>query len=321
MEQTAEHIEQFIALLRDTGTHVVEGTTQVESDTTALDRLAEEVADHLGGFSHDLQGLLADLEGSEEAAHTELDGVASSAHAIADTRLAAALDEIEHAETALAQTVQGAKSALDQDCSSLHDQGFQALATTLHSVDEEVDASRTDAEAAFAGLETAVESLTQGLHTSVSEAERALDAAVEAIGQEDKHGVETDAGECVAGFHELGPDVDGECTAVGDEMQQLYDGWGGEIETEGQELMDAVTSLFQGSADALTSLGSEKVEEPAEKATADDIPPLTEELDEQVSMLTAGQEIAVELPPLAADLEVAEGVVERIDELIKAMDH
>jgi hypothetical protein len=321
MEQTAEHIEQFIALLRDTGTHVVDSTTQVEADATALDRVAEEVADHLGGFSHDLQGFLADLESSEEAAHTELEGVANSAHAVADSRMAAALDEIEHAETALAQTVQGAKSALDQDGSSLHDQGFQTLATTLHSVDGEVDASRTDAEAAFAGLETAVASLTQGLHTSASEAERALDAAAEAVGQEDKHGIETEAGEGGAGLHELGPEVDGECTAVGDEMQQLYGGWGGEIETEGQELMDAVTSLFQGSADAVTSLGSEKVEAPAEKVTTDDIPPLIEELDEQVSMLTAGHEIAATLPPLAADLEVAEGVIEHIDELIKAMDH
>jgi hypothetical protein len=321
MEQTAEQIEQFIALLRDTGTHVVDSATHVESDTAALDRLAEEVEDHLGGLSHDLQSFLADLEGSEEAAHTELDGVANSAHAVADTRLAAAIDEIEHAETALDQTVQGAKTALDQDCTSLHDQGFQALASTLHTVDQEVDASRTDAEAAFAGLETSVQGLTQDLHTAASEAERALDAAAEAIGQEDKHALEAESGECGAGFHELGPEVDGECTAVGDEMQQLYDGWGGEIETEGRELMDAITTLFQGSADAVTSLGSEKVEEPAEKVTTDDIPPLTEELDEQVSTLTAGHEIAAELPPLAADLEVAEGVIAHIDELIKAMDH
>ncbi|HKC11051.1 MAG TPA: hypothetical protein VKI41_03220 [Vicinamibacteria bacterium] len=321
MEQTAEHIEQFIALLRDTGTHVAESTNQVESDTTALDRLAEEVADQLGSFGHDLQAFLADLEGSAEAAHTELEGVASSAHAVADARCAAALEEIEHAEGGLAQAVQGAKSALDHDCSDLHDQGFQALATTLHEVDEEVEASRTDAEAAWSGLEGAVPAFTQELHTFMAEAERALDAAAEAIDQGDKQGIETEASECVAGFHALGPEVDSECTAVGDEMQQLYEGWGAEIESEGQELMDAVSSLFQGSADTVTSLGSEGVEEPAERVATEDIPPLVEELGEQVSMLTAGHEIAAELPPLASDLEVAEGVIQHVDELIKAMDH
>ncbi|HXB56632.1 MAG TPA: hypothetical protein VN461_17825 [Vicinamibacteria bacterium] len=321
MEQTAEQIEQFIALLRDTGAHVSESTNQVESDTAALDRLAEEVEGQLGSFGHDLQGFQADLEASTEAAHTELEGVATSAHAVADTRCAAALDEIEHAETALDQAVQGAKGALDHDCSSLHDQGFQALASALHEVEEEVEASRTDAEAAWAGLESAVPTLTQELHTSMTEAERALDAAAEAIDQGDRQGVEAEAGECGAGFHALGPEVDGECTAVGDEMQQLYEGWGAEIDSEGQELMDAVSSLFQASADALTTLGSERVEEPAEKAATDDIPPLVGELGEQVSMLTAGHEIAAELPPLASELEVAEGVIQHVDELIKAMDH
>jgi hypothetical protein len=296
MEQTAEQIEQFVALLRDTGTHVADSTTQVESDTTALEHLGEEVADQLGGFTHDLQGLLGDLEGSEEAAHTELEGVANSAHAIADARLAAAREEIEHAETAVGQAVQGAKSALDHDGSSLHDQGFQALASALQALDEEVDSSRTEAEAAFSGLETALTSFTEELHSAATEAERALDAGTEALGQDDKHGIEAAGGECGAGFHELGPEVDAECTAVGDEMQHLYDGWGGEIETESHELLDAITSLFQGSADTVTSLGSEKVEEPAEKVVTEDVPPLIEELDEQASMLTAGQETSAELP-------------------------
>ncbi len=321
MEQTAEQLEQFIALLRDTGTHVLEGMGQVEADTAGLERLGGDLAEQWGGFGHDLQGLQSDLEASGDAALAELEGAAGFAHAAADTRLPAALDHIQHAETGLAQATQAGKTGLDHDGATLHDQGFQPLSTTLTSLEGEMDTSRTETEAAFAGLEGALESLKTELHSASAQAEQALDAAAAALGQEDKHALESEAQECGAGFHELGPELDGECTAVGDEMRQLYDGWGEEVEREGQDLVDTVHSLFQGASEEVRSLGTEHVEEPADRVTGEAIPPLDEELQEQVAMLEAAQGVAAELPPLVADLQVAERVIDRIDELLKTMDH
>lgn len=316
----AEQVEQFIAMLRNTSAQAEDGVHHLESDSAGLDHLAPDVHEHLAGLSHELEGVLAELASDDQTAISEIENLASAAHTIADARFAAALDHLEHAESAVNQSLESVRNELDQDSTGLHDQGFQPFAATLHSADAAVDASRSEADSAFNGLDAALHSLTSELHTSTTEVDHALIAAAAVLGDEDKHGVETDAGECLAGVHELGPDLDAESGTVGDEMQHLYDGWAAEVETEGHQLEESLTTLYDGSAEAITVAGTEKIAEPSDKIVTEAIPALTEELDEQLSMLGAAHETAAELPPLAADLEIAVGVVDHINELVKAMD-
>ncbi len=319
MEQPTEQIEQFIGMLRTTSAQVEDGLHHVESDSAALDHLAADLHDQLAGLGHELEGMLSELAHDEQAAVSELDHLGDAAHAAADTRLAAGLDELAHAESALEQSLEAVGHELDQDAGGLHDQGFQPLATTVHAADGAADAARSHTEQAFAALDAAVQSLLHELQAAATEVDHSLIAAAAILGDEDKHGLETAAHDCVAGLHELVPETDAAGATLGEESEHLYQGWTQEADHEAHELEEALTTLFEGSAQAVAVAGTEKIADPAEKVEGEAVPALLEELEEQVATLTAGHEAATELVPLAAELEVTSGVIGTINDLINSM--
>ncbi len=320
MEQAAEQVEQFITMLRNAGHQLEEDLHHVEGDAAALDHLAEELHEQLSGLAHEVQGLLDELEHDEQALVSELDHLGEAAQAAADTRLAAAQDQLEHAESDLGQSMVAVRNELDHDAAGLHDGGFQPLAGTLHTVDAAVDASRSQADAGFAAFEAAVQSLSHELQAAGTEVDHSLVAAAAILGDEDRHGLEGDGSECVAGLHELGPEVEAGCGNLAEQGGHAYQAWGSEADHEAHELEEALTHLFDGSAQAVAVTGSEKIADPADRLESEAIPALLEELEEQQSTLAAALETAAELAPLAADLEVTSGVISHVNDLVNSMN-
>ncbi len=319
MDQPAEQIEHFISMLRTTGTQVEDGLHHVESDTSALEHLAEDVHEQLAGFSHEVEGLLSELSHGEPAAAAEVDHLGDAAHAIADTRFAAAQDHLEHAESSLNQSVEGMKGHLDQDAAGLHDQGFQPFTAHLHAADASLDTARAEADHAFDALHTALQSQAHEVEAAAQEVDNALQHAAAALRDEDRHQLETEVHECVSGLHDLVPQVASAADHAAESAHQLYAVWTSESDSEAHEVEEALTTLYQGAAEAVTQAGSEKVVEPAEQVVETAVPGLMEELAEQVSSLEAHQQSVASLPELASQLEIASGVIGTIDELIKSM--
>ena len=319
MDQPTEQIEQFITMLRTTGGQVGDGLQHVESDTAALDHLAEDLHEQLAGLSHEVEALLSELAHDEQAAAAEVDHLGEAAHAVADTRFAAAQDHLEHAESALNQSLETVRGHLDQDAAGLHDQGFQPFAGHVHAVDAGLDAARSEADHAFDALHAAMQAQTHDLEAAATEVDNALQHAAAALREEDKHQLETEVHDCVSGLHELVPQVSGAADHAADSAHQLYAVWTSEADTEAHEVEEALTTLYQGAAEGVTQSGSEKVVDPAEQVAGTAVQGLTQELGEQVSSLEAHQQSVAELPELASQLEVASGVIGTIDELIKSM--
>ncbi|HXY41095.1 MAG TPA: hypothetical protein VEQ10_15590 [Vicinamibacteria bacterium] len=319
MDQPAEQIEQFITMLRNTGAQVGDDLHHVESESAALDHLAEDVHEQLAAFSHELEGMLSELAHDEQAAAAEVDHLGDAAHAIADTRFAAAQDHLEHAESSLNQALEGVRGHLDQDAAGLHDQGFQPFAGHLHTADAGLDAARSEADHAFDALHAAVQSQSQELEAAAHEVESALQHAATALREEDKHQLETEAHECVNGLHQLAPQVVSASDHAAESAHQLYGVWAHESDSEAHELEEALSTLYQGAAEAVTQHGSEKVVEPAEHVAGQAAQALMEELGEQASALEAHQQSVASLPQLASELEIASNVIGTIDELIKSM--
>ena len=319
LDDSIQNLKNYIAAILKSKSEVQQATSELEDQGDELDRLEDTARTQLDAFDDELdtfeQGL---AEGGQEALN-QLDKVTSQGQDIAGSQLDEASRDLQGAETESESVLQVCRDDLDRDAASLTESGFQLLSSALTTVQTEVDAARTQAEADFQSLDGVVQGFQTQAETTFDQADTALDAAVAELATEGTE-VAAQAAQCEQGFEEGARAVEAECTSIEDDLQQEYQNQADKAERAGQDLIDSVDTLGEDTAGYVATSSADQVDAPVGLVMADSMPPLLGELGELATMLGEAEQTAAAVDPLSLELEKSLKVVAQIDELLKAMD-
>jgi hypothetical protein len=249
----------------------------------------------------------------------QVDELAQSAQDAADDRLGEAEESLEDAGRDFDDGLQEARDALDGEHASLAEEGFEALAGAVDESETAVAAAGGETGQAFDAFGSALEGLQREAEGAFDAAEAEAERGRTALAEQGST-VASEAAECAEAFEACATEFDGTAAALRSEADTLYDTAGGESRTKAQQLMEAVRTLMDETAEHAATAGAEEVEAPAAVVLTGAVEPHLEELAQVQASLEAGATTGEELQPLAEDLDRSQRVAGTIEELLKAME-
>jgi uncharacterized phage infection (PIP) family protein YhgE len=313
-------LEQFIGVLRSTVDQVGETTGTLESHADDLGDLEGNIESGFEDLNDALQDFEDDLDTARQGAVDEIGELAALAQEAAGQRLGEAESEVDGAESSFESAMNEGKAEADRAHASLSAQGFDALATTIDSVESATDASRQEASQGFDELGSGVKGFTDRTDESFKEAEGKFAEGVSDI-DEKSSALVTEAGDCVSGFESDGSDFQGEMTSLGGDLVSLYEGWDGTVEAAADDLGTSVKTLMDDTAEFVSTSGTDQVESPADLVLNESFAPYLTELGELQGVIEAAASGPADtLVPLVDELDKSERVIDTIDQLLNAVE-
>jgi uncharacterized phage infection (PIP) family protein YhgE len=313
-------LEAFIGVLRTTIDQVSETNNTLESHADDLDEMEGTTQSGFEDLNDALEEFEEELGNSRQEAVDEIGELAALAREAAGQRLGESEGEVESGESSFESAMTEGRAEMDRAHQGLGTQGFDALASTIDTVESAVDASRQEATQAFDELGSGVKAFTDRTEESFTDAEGKFD---EGVGDLDAKSAAlvTEAGDCVTGFASDGADFQGEMTSLGGELVSLYEGWDGTVEGAADDLATSVKTLMDDTAEFVSTATSDQVEAPADLVLNDSFAPYLVELGElQGAVDAAASGPADTLVPLVDELDKSERVIDTIDQLLNAVE-
>lgn len=319
-DEAVANLQRFISVLTATIEEVHDHASTIEDDTDAIEDLDSDTQGALDDLASALSDFEDDAVGAEQDALEQIQALRQEAREGAETRLERAGNEVERAQNDFDGVLEDGSARLDEAHSSLTDDGFGGLESSMESVESALAQDRQEAEGAFDQLDGAVAEFETRATGAYTDTTGEVDQTVaEAATQQSA--IETDGGDGVTALDGVGDDVDAHCRAQAAELEGLYDGWGPEIQTDATELVDEVSTLLVEASVAVDALVQDELTEPVDAVLNDAFTPYLAELDELQAFLEDARGPATgELALLVDDLEKALAVVETIAELLKALE-
>lgn len=319
-DDSVENLERFISVLTVTIEEVHEHSSTIEDHADTIEDLDSDTESALEDLSTALADFEDDLTGAEQDALEQVQALRQEARDGTDQRLTRAESEVERAESDFESVLEDGRSRIEEAHSELTSDGFSGLEATMQNVESALAEDQQQAVASFDGLDAGVaelETRTTGAYTDTTGEFDQTNAEV----ANQQTAIETDAGDGITALDGVGDDIDGFCRAEAAALVGLYDGWGGEVDTEAQELMDeAATALIEASV-AVDTLIQDDLTDPVQAVLTDAFGPYLTELGELQSVVDEAQGPATgELMTLVDDLEKALGVMDTIAELLRALE-
>lgn len=319
-DDSVQNLERFISVLTSTIEEVHEHASTIEDHADTIEDLDSDTETALEDLASALSDFEDDLVGSEHDALEQIQTLRQEARDGADQRLAQAEGEVERAGSDFDSVLEDGRARIEEAHSELTSDGFGQLETTMETVESGLAEDRQQAEGAFDQLDGAVAEFETRATGAYTDTTGEFDQTVGEIANQ-QSALETDAGDGVAALDGVGDDIDGFCRARAVELISLYDGWGTEVGTQAQELMDEVATLLIEASVFVDTLIQDELTEPVESVQNDTFVPYLNELGELQSVLEEARGPAAgELLPLVDELEKALAVMDTMAELLKALE-
>ena len=318
LDDSTANLERFIGqltmatgALEQVSEHLVEATDQ-------LTDLQDQSVDECGGLNESLEEMETQLETSGSELRDALEEVAQ-AGADAQEVLAESQAQLERAAGDFEEKAEAAGADLDEEHARLTEQGFEALGRTVGECEQELEAAGRESEGSFEAVQAGLENSTSEAQTSWDAAEAALEqGASELAGHESSLQVEAD--ECAQGFNAAAEDIANACSSLEGGLGTTYDGCAGEVDSQGQELLQALQELAQETVTFVETGGRERLDEPARMVETEALGPLSEEYTALEGALDSAVALADNLAPLTDELVKCRAIVGEIAALLNAME-
>ena len=320
LDEGVVKLEQFIGVLRSTIDQVSETTGTLESHAGDLGDLEGNTESGFADLNDALQDFEDDLDTARQDAVDEIGELTTLAQEAAGQRLGEAESEVEGAESSFESAMTEGRAEADRAHAGLGAQGFDALASTIDTVESATDASRQEAGQGFDELDSGVKGFTDRTDESFKEAEGKFAEGVSDI-DEKSSSLVTEAGDCVSGFASDGGDFQGEMTSLGGDLVSLYEGWDDTVDAAADDLATSVKTLMDDTAEFVSAGGTDQVESPADLVLNESFAPYLTELGELQGVIEAAASGPADtLVPLVDELDKSERVIDTIDQLLNAVE-
>jgi ElaB/YqjD/DUF883 family membrane-anchored ribosome-binding protein len=318
-----EAVANLLKFNADTG----RSSSELGESTSSLEETVEELADlesaaeeRIGALASDAQDALRDLGQALDDAGEALDALAEEVEGITTDRVPEAKDGLEDAATDMRDRATSVGDMLQDGFERLAEDGFQGYAQALDDAEAATSEAATENEGAFEAFDGAVEEMSGRADGLRAEGGAALVAAATEA--------EEQAGTLEAAFTEATSQWDqtvdeqlrSGCDEVGSALDALYASWTEQADAVAEDLASQVQQAMEDVAEALGSGATEAIEESGQEAHEQAAGAFRDELDEDVTALESGEDLAGHLDPLTPQLQVCTQVVDEIDRLLNALD-
>jgi hypothetical protein len=319
-DEAVSNLRDFNASMAKASAALGEQSSAVEAEGSAIEALAGEAGDAIGELNDELEEAHEQLQQAAGDAEEALDAVTDAATDAAQSKLTQAQADLDEAHDGFGEKREDGQDELQERFTRLTEAGFQAFANTVDEVEGELERTRDACHEDFDGLEGSLEELRGRVDGARTDTGEAMQAATDEIEGE----VEEVATEFTNLTQEWDSSVDetlrSGCQGVGQGLDAAYGDWTGGMES-------AADAMAQSASDAIAAaaafVGEERFQAQEEALAAvltGGGEALVTEAGQGVAALEAGQALATSLDPLVADLQIVLRVLDRIDELLKAVE-
>lgn len=319
LDAGVENLQRFCGLLRQTNARLQEGNKALESAAGALADLESDAEDKLEAAADAVEGFSEELDEGHDAAAEAARDLAGAAED-ADSRLGAVRDDLDEFLADTEQAVAAERERLDEASASLSDDGFKTLSATLDGVETAVADLSTESTRSFDEFKTGVEKSADGLRDDFQEKNReALGQVALDLRNDVEEQLESEASAQVAVLDKATEAVSGSCESVAAPLEALYGDFGSETLAQGDSIVQRVSDTLQEATDFCTDEVAARVGDGVGEVVDSSLPGLGGKLADLLGVLGTGEELAEPLPAMVDDLVIVERVIERVDELLNAM--
>jgi len=318
-DDSVEKLEGFCNLLGQTIAVLTRDVEGLGARAESLDQTEAETRKRGEEVAQRLASELDDLTAAHEDAIEEADRLTEVAQDLAATRLPAAEDRLQSAESSVEERTSQEEAGLEKAFLDLFESGFTALATVIDEVEAELRGAGEGAREALEGLERGQVEVGQAMTETGGRTATALGEAERVAAEDASRALEQEGAEHSALWTEELPEaVRAECASVGEPLEALYREWEGEVATEGDELSEGVADLLADAAVVVASQAGQ-LAAAVREAIDDSLAALAGQQDVLVPTLTEGEPASEAAAALVDDLAVARQVVSEIDRLLRAI--
>lgn len=312
-----DNLRRFIAHLTAATAALPQLGELVQATGRGFDELEKEAGTEGDGLNTHLDQVGSALDAGQKDVSEGLTDLTQAA-TTAQTTVGEALTKVDQAATDLESRAQQVMSELDTAHTSLTEEGFKTLDQVLEAATEELESEKKEAEQAFDELETTVKGFEIEAQVSWNGAEGALEQGAADLAEE-ASGLESAGSEGAQGFQAAGTELEGKCNEVEGELVSLYDAFDSGVESQGQEWDQTVQKAVQEAISFVETGRQERLDQPAGLVQDEALASLTQEYSALGIVLDGAAQVAVELEPLAADLQKCEGVCDAIGQLLGSL--
>ena len=318
-DDSLEKLQEFVNLLVATTGQVRADLGTLAAHAAEVGQIAGAVEERLGGFTTDVETQTGEVRQGEEAAAEAIEHLTELARVGASDRLEDARAEVAATEQALEDRLAAERADLEREIGELVQVGFDGLATGLEAVGADVTSENEEADRALERLREGLDGLENTLGDARESASEALASAAETVGDR-RDQLEDDVAEMLGAWSgELPGNLQGEASAVADAVGGLYQGFGRNAETEGDELIAEVAGVLDASARFVAPESSGALAEGCARADGQ-MQELGAAWADANAALEAGAGITDVLQPMVEQLETARRVVAEVDQALKALE-
>jgi hypothetical protein len=320
LDEGVSNLQRFCGLLTQVNTGLQQRTQEVENAAADVERLDGSLDDALASLAGALQEAQSQMESDADDAQAAVEGLGASVLALDEERLPPVEEDVDEAGSTFAQRTGEDGAALESASGELASAGFDALSSSLDSVEGSIQASAQDAEEAFATAASEVAAAQQQLEQGLNDTSAAAQEAAGALSGETVASLESDGASCAAAWTgELPQALESGCTGAAGAVEGAYGGFGEESLGAGDGLIERVLVVCEQAAAFVLDDGGSQVEQAGAAAAEQAMPDLQAELDAMEATFAGGADTCGRLDPLVGELEIAATVVAQVDELLAAV--
>jgi hypothetical protein len=319
LDEGVGNLERFIGIITDTSAKLDEGVEALDDAASHIDGVEGDTEDTLGDFVSTLEDMAGDIGDAAGTAAESIDRVAQQAREIAQDRCGEVESDATAAGDSFEERIESGGDALDTETASTVNDGFKVFGETLDRSTQELKQAGEEAGQALKTLGTDAASEQAEAEQAFDGMESSLDAAGSEITTHAST-IEAASQAAVSDLEGAGEDLEAECTDQQGEADATYQTFGDTVEEKAGDLATETQTLLESAGDDLNTEASEPITAALGLAVDEAGNEYDAALDDVGTALTAGEEMSNELEPLVGELDKAEGIVDEIDRLLKAME-
>lgn len=314
-----DKLEKFSALLVDVREQLDGRGNDAGRISDVFDKLEDEAETRIEALSAAFGELGEGIASEAEAAGDDIEQTGQAADGLESANLQKYLEELD----AIAADVDAKLDELEkslQEATDALEEGFDSFKSGLGEVGSALDQLGKDAESAFGDLASGLERL-QG---EADEAKSQTEDQFEALSGEIE-GTFTSTLE--SAFSEMTSQLQAQSETWGsnlDEMGQALDGkmtsFEGLVSGLVGEFLGAAHEIVRGSIEETVENAQDEIEKAVEAAIKEMIADLVQEIAEMLARATIGSAVTTAIAPYAVPLKAASEVVEKINDLLDALN-